>query len=130
MNMKTTKTLALMLVLAAPLALAAGKANPGLSTDDSGPIRVADDVQNLRVIEQVKPVYPELAKLSHTEGAVTLQILINKEGTVTKTEIVSGPALLTRAAQEAVKQWKYKPTIVAGQPVEVITRIKLQFNLH
>ena len=127
--MKNTKILGLLLVLAAPLALAAAR-NPGLGSEDSGPLRVADDIQSLRIIEQIKPVYPELAKISRTEGAVVLQVLINKEGTVVKTEIVSGPALLTRAAQEAVKQWKYKPTIVSGQAVEVITRIKLQFNLR
>jgi TonB family protein len=123
-------TLALMLVLAAPLALSAAGRNPGLGPDDSGPLKVATEIQNLRLVEQVKPTYPELAKLSRTEGTVVLQILITKDGKVSKVEIVSGPPLLTRAAQDAVKNWKYKPTIVNGQEVEVSTQVKVQFNMH
>ena len=59
-----------------------------------------------------------------------LQVSISKEGTVSKVEVVSGPALLTRAAQEAVKHWKYKPTIVNGQAMEVITLVRVNFSLN
>jgi protein TonB len=128
--MKKTNILGLLFVLAAPLAFAAAAKNPGLGPDDSGPLKVAGDIQSLRIIEQVKPVYPELAKLSRTEGTVTLQILIGKDGKVAKVDIVSGPALLTRAASDAVKQWKYKPTIVGGQAVEVSTPVTLQFHMR
>ena len=128
--MKKARIFGLLLVLAAPLGLSAAGRNPGLGSEDSGPLKISQDIQSLRIIDQVKPAYPELAKLSRTEGTVILQILISKDGKVTKVEIVSGPALLTRAAQEAVKQWKYKPTIVGGQAVEVITPVTLQFHLH
>jgi periplasmic protein TonB len=128
--MKTARILGLLMVLATPLAFSATGPNPGLGAENSGPIKVAADIQSLRLLDQVKPVYPELAKLSRTEGSVTLQVLIGKEGKVEKVEIVSGPALLTRAASEAVKQWKYKPTIVNGQPVAVITPVTLQFHMR
>jgi protein TonB len=130
--MKTfqARVLGLLLVLAAPLALSAAGRNPGLGADESGPLKVATDIQSLRIIDQVKPNYPELAKLSRTEGVVAMNILIGKDGKVNKVDIVSGPPLLTRAAQEAVKQWKYKPTIVNGGPVEVITEVTVQFHMH
>ena len=92
--MKTAKTFALLLVLAAPLAVAAAGRNPGLGPDDSGPLKVAGDIQSLRIVEQVKPVYPELARLSRTEGTVTLNVLIGKDGKVEKVDIVSGPVTI------------------------------------
>jgi protein TonB len=126
--MKKLLTILFLTALTASASAAAGK-NPGLGADDSGPLKVAEDIQKLRILEQVKPVYPELARISRTEGSVTMQIGINKEGGVSKVEIVSGPALLTRAAQDAVKQWKYKPTIVNGQAVEVITQVRISFTM-
>ena len=80
--MKHVKTIGMLLALAAPLALSAAGRNPGFGGDDSGPLKVAQEIQSLRLVYQVKPVYPELAKLSHTEGAVTLKILINRDGSV------------------------------------------------
>ncbi len=128
--MTNVRNLGLTMLLAAPLAMAAAGINPGLGAESSGPLKVAGEVQMLRIVDQVKPVYPDLAKLSRTEGTVVLQVLINKDGGVTKVEITSGPALLTRAASDAVKQWKYKPTIVNGQAVEVITSVSVQFHMH
>jgi protein TonB len=116
------------LLLSAPIW--AANTNPGLGPDDRGPIHVAQEIQDLRLIDKVKPVYPELAKLSRTEGAVTLQVAISKEGSVTKVDVVNGPALLTRAAQEAVKQWKYKPTVVNGQAVDVVTTVRIVFSIN
>jgi len=121
------KLMAIAILLAAPSVWAVK--TPGLGADDSGPVKIAGDIQSLRAITQVKPVYPELAKMTHTEGAVMLQVSITKEGSVSKVEVLTGPPLLTRAAQEAVKQWKYKPTIINGQPVEVITNVRVAFTL-
>ena len=117
-------------VLAAALAVPASAAkNPGFGADDSGPLKVAQEIQNLRIVEQVEPAYPELAKLSHTEGAVMLHAFIGRDGNVAKVDVISGPPLLTRAAQDAVKQWKYKPTQVNGQSVEVTTQVRVQFTM-
>lgn len=117
-------------VLTMAMAIPASAAkNPGFGADDNGPLKVAQEIQNLRIIDQVKPAYPELAKLSRTEGSVMLQVFISREGTVSKVEVVSGPPLLTRAAQDAVKQWKYKPTQVNGQAVEVVTQVQVKFSM-
>jgi protein TonB len=120
-----------MIVIAALLIAPAAWAvtTPVLGPDDSGPLHVAQDIQSLRLITQVKPVYPELARLSRTEGAVILQVNITRDGSVSKVEIMSGPSLLTRAAQEAVRQWKYKPTVVNGQAVEVVTQVRVAFSI-
>jgi protein TonB len=126
-KMKTKTLLAIAVLVATPSVWAVK--TPGLGAEDSGPVKIAGDVQSLRAITQVKPTYPELAKMTHTEGAVVLQISITKEGSVSKVEVVTGPPLLTRAAQEAVKQWKYKPTIINGQAVEVITNVRVAFAL-
>jgi protein TonB len=126
-TMEMKKMMAIAVLLIAPSVWAAK--TPGLGPEDSGPVKVAQDIQSLRAITTIKPVYPELAKMSRTEGSVTLQVSITKEGSVSKVEVMSGPPLLTRAAQDAVKQWKYKPTIVNGQPVEVITLVKVAFSL-
>ncbi|SRR6266404_7707245 len=131
--MKTLLTIALFATLTATTASASAGSpapkNPGLGPDDNGPLKVAEEIQKLRIVEQVKPTYPELAKISRTEGSVTLQLTINREGGVSKVEIVNGPALLTRAAQDAAKGWKYKPTIVNGQAMEVITQVHISFTM-
>jgi protein TonB len=131
--MKTLLTLMLFATIIATTASASAGSpapkNPGLGPDDNGPLKVAEEIQKLRIVEQVKPIYPELAKISRTEGSVTLQLTINREGGVSKVEIVNGPALLTRAAQDAAKGWKYKPTIVNGQAMEVITQVHISFTM-
>ena len=69
-----------------------------------------------RVIFRVEPVYPPLAITSRVQGPVMLQVTVNELGIVESVEVVSGHALLVRAAVEAVKQWRYKPTILNGEP--------------
>jgi protein TonB len=100
-----------------------------LGADDNGPLKVGQDVQQLKLVDQVKPVYPPLAKLSKAEGAVMLQVTVARDGSVAKADVISGHALLTRAAADAVKQWKYRPTVVNGQPVEVVTTVRIAFTL-
>jgi TonB family protein len=90
-------------------------------------IRQGDDVTAATILRQVRPRYPEDARKARIQGDVVLHAIIDTEGAVVELETVSGDPLLTQAAIEAVKQWKYKPTLLNGQPVEVDTTITVHF---
>ena len=92
-------------------------------------IRVGGNVQKANLIFQPKPVYPPLAKQARIQGVVKLNAIIDKEGLIQQLTVVSGHPLLIPSALEAVKQWKYKPTTLNGEPVEVITQIDVNFTL-
>src|SRR5487761_346171 len=92
-------------------------------------IRVGGQVQAANLIHQVLPVYPQIAKTAHISGTVMLPAIIAKDGTVQELQFISGPPLLMRAAMDAVRQWRYRPTILNTQPVQVETTISVIFNL-
>jgi periplasmic protein TonB len=92
-------------------------------------IRVGGSVQAAKIIRQVLPVYPEIAKTAHIQGTVVLHAIIAKDGTVQELQYVSGPPLLMRGAMDAVRQWRFQPTLLNGDPVEVDTTISVVFNL-
>jgi protein TonB len=94
-----------------------------------GQIRVGAQVQAANLITQVRPVYPPLAKEARVQGTVTFGVTIAKDGTIANLNLISGPPLLIQAAQQAVQQWLYKPTLLNGQPVEVVTTIDVNFTL-
>jgi TonB family protein len=83
--------------------------------------------QNVTV--SVPPDYPLLARQMKVQGAVSLQALISREGTIQELQILSGPAILAAAAREAVKQWHFKPYILNGQAVETQARILVNFTI-
>jgi len=86
-------------------------------------------VQQAKLIRQVKPVYPPLARQARIQGTVRLTAIIARDGTIQELQVVSGHPLLVPAALEAVKQWVYQPTLLNGEPVEVITQIDVNFTL-
>jgi protein TonB len=92
-------------------------------------IKVGGDVQAASLLKQVTPAYPNIAKTAHVSGTVTLHAIISKDGSIEKLEYVSGPALLMASAMTAVREWKYKPTMLNGQPVEVDTTVQVVFSL-
>ncbi|HEY1338133.1 MAG TPA: energy transducer TonB, partial [Bryobacteraceae bacterium] len=92
-------------------------------------IRVGGNVQQARLIRQPKPVYPPLAKQARISGVVHLEAIIAKDGTVQQLKVIQGHPLLVPAALEAVKQWVYQPTLLNGEPVEVVTQIDVNFTL-
>jgi len=92
-------------------------------------IRVGGNVQQAKLVRQPKPAYPPLAKQARIQGVVHLQAIISKDGTIQKLEVIGGHPLLVPAALEAVKQWVYQPTLLNGEPVEVITQIDVNFTL-
>jgi len=92
-------------------------------------IRVGGNVQQARLIRQPKPVYPPLARQARIQGTVRFNAIIGKDGTIQNLQLVSGHPLLVPSAQDAVKQWVYQPTLLNGEPVEVITQIDVNFTL-
>jgi len=92
-------------------------------------IRVGGNVQKAMQLFTPSPVYPPLAKQARISGVVKLNAIISKEGTIEQLTAVSGHPLLIPAALETVKKWRYKPTLLNGEPVEVITQIDVNFTL-
>ncbi len=92
-------------------------------------VRVSSGVAEGMLIQQVKPQYPASAKLARIEGKVVLQAVIGKDGTIQNLHVISGHPLLTPAAIDAVKQWRYKPYYLNAEPVEVETQIVVNFLL-
>jgi protein TonB len=86
-------------------------------------------VQAANLVRQPKPLYPPLAKAARVQGTVRFTATISKEGKIDNLALVSGPPLLVQAAMEAVRQWEYKPTLLNGEAVEVITTIDVNFTL-
>lgn len=81
------------------------------------------------LVRDVKPVYPEIAVRTRTQGTVVLHALISKDGSIESLQVVSGHPFLARAALEAVRQWRYRPYLLNGQPIEVETQITVNFTL-
>jgi TonB family protein len=82
-----------------------------------------------QVVSRVNPTYPLLAKQMKVQGAVVLEALISRNGNIQGIQVLSGPAILSEAAQEAVKQWHFKPYYQRGQPVETQARITVNFTI-
>jgi periplasmic protein TonB len=92
-------------------------------------IRVSQGVTAGLVIKRVNPVYPPLARTARVQGSVLLAAVIGKDGTIQNLHVVSGHPLLQGAAMDAVRQWRYKPYILNGEPVEVDTQVTVNFTL-
>jgi protein TonB len=93
------------------------------------PVAVSKGVQAAKLIRQVTPAYPSLAKQARISGTVRLTAIIGRDGAIERLQLIGGHPLLAPAAIEAVKQWLYRPTLLNGEPVEVITQIDVNFTL-
>ncbi len=92
-------------------------------------VRVSQGVAEGLLIHQIKPSYPPLARQARIQGDVVMQATISKDGSIENLSLQSGHPMLAPAAIEAVKQWKYKPYYLNGEPVEVQTQITVSFKL-
>jgi len=92
-------------------------------------VRVSSGVSSGLLIRKVNPTYPPLARQARIQGTVVLQAQISKDGSIENLTLVSGHPMLAPAAIEAVKQWKYKPYLLNGEPVEVDTQVQVNFTL-
>lgn len=96
----------------------------------SGPVHVGGAVAESRVVHRVVPLYPPIAQSIRVEGVVEFSATISKEGNIENLQLIHGHPLLAKAAEAAVLQWKYRPTLLNGRPVEVITDIVVNFRLN
>ncbi len=92
-------------------------------------ITVGGQVQAAHLVNRVQPTYPPLARQTRISGTVKLHAIIGKDGSVQQLQVVSGHPLLVQSALDAVKQWRYQPTLLNGDPVEVDTEIDVIFSL-
>jgi periplasmic protein TonB len=92
-------------------------------------VRVSQGVSQGLIIKKVQPPYPPLARQARIQGQVILQAEISKDGTIENLHLISGHPMLAPAAIEAVKQWRYKPYLLNGEPVAVETTVMVNFSL-
>jgi periplasmic protein TonB len=92
-------------------------------------VRVSQGVTQGLLLRKIQPAYPPLARQARIQGPVVLQAEIGKDGSIQNLHLISGHPMLAPAAIEAIKQWKYKPYILNGEPVEVETTITFNFTL-
>jgi len=92
-------------------------------------VRVSAGVSKELLVHKVSPGYPQDARAQHIQGTVLLQANIDKDGNVSKLELISGDSALVPAAIEAVRHWKYRPYLLNGQAVAMETQIAVNFSL-
>ena len=95
----------------------------------SGPVQISHFNEGM-LVHRVEPVYPMPARLNRIQGEVTMAAIISREGTIANLRAISGNPLLVHAAIDAVQQWRYRPYILNGNPVEVETHIVVNFHLE
>ena len=100
------------------------------TTQPPGPIRVFSDIQAAKLIRRVAPAYPPLARQVRISGTVKMDAVIALDGSIQSIQVLSGHPLLVGAAINAVKQWRYAPTLLNGKPMAVVARIDVIFRLR
>jgi len=92
-------------------------------------VQVGGAVQAARLVTRVQPVYPQVAKDERLQGKVSIHVIVGKDGSIRQMDGVRGRCSLAKSAVEAVRQWRYEPTLLNGYPVEVDTEITVIFQL-
>jgi TonB family protein len=108
---------------------ATGNRTGGANPTPSQALRVAAKVQSAQLISQALPVYPSEAKRAGVQGSVIFRAIIAKDGSIRDLDVIEGVCALSTPAADAVRRWRYKPTLVNGEPVEVDTTITVIFTL-
>jgi protein TonB len=94
------------------------------------PLKLSEPIVQAQLLSRIEPQYPIIAIQTKTEGTVRLHAIISRDGRITSLDVLSGHPLLVKAALEAVRQWRYRPTMLNGEPVEVETSITVIFRLR
>jgi periplasmic protein TonB len=92
-------------------------------------VRVSSGVATGLLVNKVQPQYPPIARAARISGSVQLQATISKSGAIENLKVISGHPMLIQAALDAVRQWRYKPYLLNGEPVEVETQVTVNFNM-
>ena len=103
---------------------------PALPKHPAEKLKISQGISQGLLIKRVQPKYPQAALAIHAEGAVQIEATINKEGSVTNLKVLKGDKLLAQAALAAVRQWRYKPYYLDGEPVEIQTQITINFKAN
>jgi protein TonB len=103
-------------------------ASPGNGSPPTKRWRVSGGVEQGLLVHEVKPIYPALARQAGVQGEVILQAVIGKDGKIENLHVISGNPWLVKAARDAVIQWRYRPYLLDGEPVEVETQITVNFK--
>jgi TonB family protein len=93
-------------------------------------LKLSEGVLEAQLISRVEPRYPPLALQTRQWGTVVLHAIISRDGRINALEVVSGSPFFVEAALDAVRQWRYRPTLLNGEPVEVETTITVEFRLQ
>jgi protein TonB len=96
----------------------------------SAPVRVGGSIKTPQKTRDIKPVYPPIAQSARVQGIVIIEATIGPDGSVRDAKVLRGQPLLNEAALEAVRQWKYTPTLLNGVPVPVIMTVTVTFTLQ
>lgn len=99
-------------------------------SESAEPLRLKADATGPKLIHKIDPVYPTAAKKAGVEGSVILQVTINAQGEVSEVKLERGHDLLKDAAMEAVRQWRYRPTLLNGNPIAVVVAVTIEFKLE
>lgn len=98
--------------------------------EEKRPLKMSEPIVQAQLISRSEPRYPFIAIQTRTEGTVRLRAIISRDGRISELQVLSGPPLLVQAALDAVRQWRYRPTYLNGEPVEVETSITVIFRLQ
>jgi protein TonB len=98
-------------------------------SDEKRAVKISESVQQAQLVSRIEPRYPPLALQTRKEGTVLLHAIISREGRITAIEVASGSPWFVQAALDAVREWRYRPTYLNGEPVEVETSITVIFRL-
>jgi TonB family protein len=102
---------------------------PMPAAQPESPAKIGGNVKEPKLLNSVAPAYPLTARSSGVQGDVVIETTIDKAGNVVRTHVVSGPAMLRPSALEALKHWKYEPSRLDGEPVEVQMQVTIRFRL-
>jgi protein TonB len=109
-----------------------GESAPDTPISSSTPptrVSVPGKVTAATIVDRINPQYPPEARAGHVQGEVLLHAIIDKEGKISELQVLSGDDVLAKSALEAVRQWRYKPMLLDGEPAEVDTTITITFSL-
>jgi len=116
-----------------PAALATGNPGPMVSitpVHPDKPLKISGGISAGMLLSPIRPIYPAIARATHTEGTVVVEAVISRTGTIESLRVTSGPEVLRSAAMDAIRAARYQPYRLNGDPIEVQTTITVNFRFN